>query len=391
MFETVSDAALLALAPCLLLALVQLASLAVAGMRIGRRTPTCDPARLDAPVSIVRPLRGLETFSEETLRRGFRLDHRTYELIFCVADAGDPVLPLVRRLMAEHPAVPARLIVGDERFSANPKLNNCARGWDAARHDWVVIADSNVLMPADYLRQLLDAWRPDTGLVCSTPIGARPEGFSATIECAFLNTLQARWQYAGEAVGLGFAQGKSMLWQKSFLEGHGGIRALGAEIAEDAAATKLVRAAGRRVHLVSAPFRQPLGRRGLREVWDRQARWARLRRVTFPAFFAPEIASGLVLPFLVAGALVPEGPVLAGLAALAALVYGAEVALATRAGWERGPRLLLAFLARDAMIPFLWASAWTRGAIVWRGNPMDIRSDGSASLGLDAPAVAGGR
>ena len=80
----------------------------------------------------------------------------------------------------------------------------------------------------------------------------------------------------------------------------------------------------------------------------------------------------------------------AGLAGLAALVYGAEIALAARAGWERGPRLLLALLVRDAMIPFLWAGAWTRGAIVWRGNPMDIRSDGSASLGLDA-AAAGGR
>lgn len=73
------------------------------------------------------------------------------------------------------------------------------------------------------------------------------------MECAFLNGSQARWQYAAEAIGMGFAQGKSMLWNKPFLEEHGGIRALAAEIAEDAASTKLVRNAGRKVHLVSAP------------------------------------------------------------------------------------------------------------------------------------------
>ena len=155
-------------------------------------------------------------------------------------------------------------------------------------------------MPRDYIQHLMAAWRPDTGLVCSTPIGSRPDGFWAEVECAFLNTLQARWQYAGEAVGLGFAQGKSMLWNKPMLDANGGIRALAAEIAEDAAATKLVNGLGLRVNLVAAPFEQPLGRRTLGEIWSRQARWARLRRVTFPLFFAPEILTGAVVPLLLA-------------------------------------------------------------------------------------------
>ncbi len=140
-------------------------------------------------------------------------------------------------------------------------------------------------MPRDYVQHLMAAWRPDTGLVCSTPIGSRPDGFWAEVECAFLNTLQARWQYAGEALGLGFAQGKSMLWNKPMLDANGGIQALAAEIAEDAAATKLVNGLGLRVNLVASPFEQPLGRRTLGEIWSRQARWARLRRVTFPLFY----------------------------------------------------------------------------------------------------------
>ena len=387
----VGSGTLLALSLCAVLTLVQLASIAVAAFRIGaRRKGGASGASADEPVSLVRPVCGIEPFSEETLGRGFRLAHPSYELIFCVADAGDPVVPLVRRLMAENPQVPSRLIVGDERVSDNPKLNNCVRGWEAARHDWVVLADSNVLMPPDYLQQLRAAWRADTGLVCSTPVGARPHGFAALVECAFLNTLQARWQYAGEALGLGFAQGKSMLWHKPFLEARGGIRALAAEIAEDAAATKLVRAAGKRVHLVAAPFEQPLGPRKAREVWSRQLRWARLRRVTFPLFFAPEIGTGALLPFLIAFACTGTPEAALGLAGLAALWYGAEYALAAKAGWERSPRLLLAFLVRDAMLPAIWVSAWMQSAIVWRGNAMDIRpKESRAKASGDLSASAG--
>jgi len=115
----------------------------------------------------------------------------------------------------------------------------------------------------------------------------------------FLNTFEARWQYCAEAIGLGFAQGKSMLWRREVIDRGGGIRALNSEIIEDAAATKLVRHQGLTVNLVvGGPFEQPLGVRGFRDVWLRQARWARTRRKTFPLFFAPEIFAGAALPAL---------------------------------------------------------------------------------------------
>ncbi|WP_267428105.1 ceramide glucosyltransferase [Methylobacterium sp. GC_Met_2] len=380
------DATEPALALGALLSLVQIGSIAIAARRLGTvHGPSRFPA--GAPVSLVRPLRGLEAYSEEMLTRSFRLDYPAYELIFCVADPADPIVPLVERLIAAHPRVPARLILGDERVSDNPKLNNCLRGWRAAAHEWVVLADSNVAMPPDYLQRLQAAWRDDTGLVCSTPVGARPGSFMAEVECAFLNTLQARWQYAAEAFGLGFAQGKSMLWHKPFLEAHGGLQALAAEIAEDAAATKLVRAAGKRVHLVASPFEQPLGPRGFREVWARQLRWARLRRVTFPLFFAPEIGSGVLLPALLLALWAGSLAGLVGAACLAALCYAAEVGLAICAGWRRAPRMLAAFLVRDALIPAIWLGAWVQSAIVWRGNAMDVRPRRAAEARPYAPTA----
>jgi ceramide glucosyltransferase len=378
---------------CVALTTVNLASIGLAMARLRRRGRLPPPSAPADPVTIVRPVCGLEPFLEETLASGFALDHPDYELVFCAEHPDDPAVQVVRRLMAAHPEIPARLLVGVDRISGNPKLNNCAKGWRAARHDWVVLADSNVLMPPDYLQRLMAGWRPGTGLVCSPPLGARPGGFWAEVECAFLNTFQARWQYAAEGAGLGFAHGKSMLWRRGLLEARGGIRALAAEVAEDAAATKLVRGAGLRVRLVDAPFEQPLGRRGARQVWARQARWARLRRATFPAHFAPEILSGAALP-LIAGAYaaaVGGHSVPAVVAALLALWYGAEAALARSKGWHLSWRLPAACLVRDCLIPAIWVCAWTGGQAVWRGKAVEVRSAGGGQRppppGSGAPAA----
>lgn len=380
--------ALWAGAACAALTAVNLVSIGLAWSRLRPRGQPTAPAPGVPAVTIVRPVCGIEPFIEETLGTSFLLDHPEHEILFCVEQDDDPVIPLIHRLMDAHPGVAARLLVGEDRVSANPKLNNCVKGWREARHGWIILADSNVLMPADYVQQLFRAWRPDTGLVCSTPLGVRPGNFWAHVECAFLNTLQARWQYAGERVGLGFAQGKSMLWRRDVLDAHGGIRALGAEIAEDAAATKLVRAAGLHVHLVDSPFEQPLGPRKARQVWDRQVRWARLRRVTFPAFFAPEILSGGAVPLALGlGAAAGAGMSLPLAAAVLALLwYGAEAALAARKGWPLSWQLVPAFLVRDLVIPAMWVAAWTAGRTVWRGNAMRI---GFSRVATDSPGTAG--
>ncbi|NLS07947.1 glycosyltransferase [Rhizobium sp. P32RR-XVIII] len=356
-----------------LLLAIHIISLMIAGWRISRRGLVTPDLSSRPPVSIVIPVCGLEQFSRETIACAHRLDWTDYELIFCVADRNDPVVAAIESARLEHPTVKSRTLVGDDRFSANPKLNNCLKGWNAAAHDWIVLADSNVLMPPDYLHHLMAAWRSDSGLVCSTPLGARPQGFWAEVECAFLNTHQARWQYAGEALGFGFAQGKSMLWRKETLDGRGGIQALAAEIAEDAAATKLVNGLGLKVHLVASPFEQPLGRRTVWDVWSRQCRWARLRRVTFPIYFAAEIFLGLLPPLLLVFCLpLSEVGLAASAVAVLAAVYLPELALANSKNWHLSPMSLAAMIARDVMMPIIWMRSWLGKTFEWRGNTMTI-------------------
>ena len=356
-------------------------SAGIHGLSVALATARCRwrPGRTPAPksapgVTIVQPLCGVETFSRDTLRSIFALDYPVYEIVFCLASADDPIAPLVRGAIDANPHRPARLLIGDDRVSANPKLNNVVKGWKAARHDWVIIADSNVLMPVDYIQRLLARWGPRTGIVCAPPIGARPEFFAAEIECAFLNTYEARWQYAGDTSGYGFAQGKTMLWRREILEAGGGIEALGAEIAEDAAATKLINAQGYNARLVDQPFQQPLGRRRLKDVWYRQVRWARLRRATFPLFFLPEILTTSLFTLAAAGVAAPQfgvSPAVA-VAAMAAFWYGAEAILALAAAWPLTWRMPLAWIARDFLLPLVFAKAWTGHAIVWRGNAMNV-------------------
>ena len=359
---------------CSIATLAHLMSILVVAARVHRAETRRPLPRYDVAVSILRPVCGIENHIEETLRTSFQLDHPHLELLFCVAKADDPVVPVVRALMAAYPQVEARLLIGNISIGVNPKLNNLVKGWNAARHDWILMTDSNVRMPADHVERMLSAWRSGTGLVCSPPIGCAPRNFWAELECAFLDTYQARWQCFADSVGLGFAQGKSMLFRRDIMERAGGIEALAREVAEDAAATKAVRMLDLEVRLVAAPFEQPLGQRSAADVWHRQLRWARLRRDTFRGWFIPELLAGGIPPLALAAVVVNalNGPVLAMILPLALVWYGAEAMLAYRAGWPLSWRSVPAWLLRDALLPPLWLASWLGSDFEWRGNAMTI-------------------
>jgi ceramide glucosyltransferase len=359
-----SGAALLALA-------AQAVTCAIAAWRCRPRRPDRPAER--PPVTVIRPVCGIDHAAEETLGSTFRLAYPAYEIIFCVSDPADPVALLVERLIAANPDRPARLLAGRDRYPFNPKLDNCAKGWEAARHDWIVMADSNLLLPPDYLDRIMARAGTDTGIVSAPPVGGDIRNFWAEVEAGVLNTYQARIQYTVDAFGLGFAQGKTIAMRRSLLDRAGGYAALGAEPAEDAAATKAVRRLGLRVRLARPPFIQPLGTRSARSVWGRQLRWARLRRATFPLLFAPEIFSGLLAPGLLLGmaAHLAGWPMLPVLVAFAMSWYGCEAILARVAGWPLSWRSPVAWLLRDAAIPAVWCAAWAGRSFSWRGQSLE--------------------
>ena len=333
------------------------------------------------PITIVRPISGADPFLAETLGTTFAVAGDGVQIIFCAARANDPAVETARRLIAAHPGRDAVLLIGDDRISRNPKLNNCVKGWAAARNDLVVFVDSNVLLPSDYLRRMVAAWDDRAGLVTAPPIGGRPESFFANVECAFLNTHQARWQIFADQLGIGFAQGKNLMMRKSIMEPLGGMAALAQEPAEDAAATKIVRDAGLKVRLTDTPFPQPLGRRTMAEMWSRQVRWARLRRATFPLLYLPEILCGAAVPVvtgMAAAWLQGFDGWTVGAVLLSAWV-GCELLLAKIIGWHLSWSQPLAIVARDVLLPFVWVRGFARGGIEWQGHEITPKREPSSA------------
>lgn len=352
------------------------------GLVLKRYAAKAPAPAADLPfITLLRPLCGLDPLDAETLGSSFVQDYPQYEVIFCVARADDPVIPLVNSLIARHPDRPARLLIGDNPITANPKLNNLHKGWQTANAEWVAMADSNLLLPPDYLQTLVASWRYDSGLVSSPPVGLRPEGLAASIECAFLNGNQARLQLAADSLGMGFAQGKTLFWRRDILDRAGGLRALGCDLAEDVCATKLVRGRGRKVTLTPRAFAQPIGRRRFRAVWDRQLRWSRVRRDGFPRLFLAEALNTPVLSALAIG--LCFGP--AAAMALLCLLYLAEGVMLARCGWPHGPRDLLAMPLRDTLILPLWLASFGARGFRWRGTDMEPAAD-TASTPSALPA-----
>lgn len=324
-------------------------------------------------VSLVRPVCGLESHIEETLSSSFRQVHTNYEVIFCVANENDKALPLLRALILQFPSVEARILVGDTQFSQNPKLNNMAKGWGAARHSLIVFADSNLLLEADYCSRVASAFLNESvAVVSSPPVGDHADGFWGEVECAMLNTHAARWQFAASAIGLNFAQGKTLAFRRGAF-GSNLMHSLASEPAEDAAATKLVHDIGRKLNVLAPPFTHPVGERSARAFWDRHVRWARLRRATFPAIFALEAFCGVAPMIMSLGlsSLSGQGQLWIIIILSVAAWYGFEFALARALGWRANRWFLPACLVRDAMLPVFYIAAWMTGRFEWRGNKMN--------------------
>lgn len=340
-----------------------------AALALGRRVRSQDAASFRPFISLIRPAKGLDPFDRQTLASALQQDYPDYEVIYCVADPDDPACAAIREMIAAHPQVPARLLTGEAGISANPKLNNLEKGVASARSDWLVMADANLMLEPDYLAALADAWTPGTGLVSGPPLGTDAQNFWGAVECAFLNTNQARWQLAADALGIGFAQGKTLMWNRRVLEEVGGLVALGRDMAEDVASTKLVRSQGLKVRLPARLSVQPVGNRHAGAVWDRQLRWSRIRRAGFPGLFASEIAQGPVLGLSALGILATLGAAPGSLAALYfVLWYGAEAAFARGIGLALAPRDLAAMTMRDLLLPALWIVTFARRGFDWRGT-----------------------
>ncbi|SAM00494.1 hypothetical protein [Absidia glauca] len=258
-------------------------------------------AALAPGVSILRPLKGLDLELEANLRSSFQQNYPKFELLFSVASADDPSIPIVQRLIKEYSKVDSRLIIGEQIVGINPKINNMVTSYDSAKYDIIWILDSNVHVDEDTLGRSVDELeKPGIGLVHHLPMATQPSSYAAQVEQVFLNTNHAKMYLAINTVGIASCvMGKSNLYRRSDLDKAGGLAAFGKYMAEDNIVGEALWAQGLR-HAMSADMAcQVLGKITPKEYCGRRARWVRLRKyivtaATLTEPFTESIVCGLM-------------------------------------------------------------------------------------------------
>ena len=332
------------------------------------------------PVSILKPLKGLDAESFENFSSFCRQNYPLYQIVFAVASFHDPVIPVIERLKAEFPAADIELVVDGRTCGPNYKVCNLINAFSRVKHDIIIVCDSDIRVGENYLAEVCAPFSDAAvGLVTSLYRSPRVRGIATAFEaigfsCEMIPNVMA----AVQIEGLTFALGASMAVRREALEKIGGFTALVDYLADDYQLGYKVHRAGYRIELSDCFVESVMHREDLGTVLSRQLRWARTMRASRPLGY---FASGLTQPFPAAClALVVSRCSTAGVAAalllysvrcLAALVYSRSFV-----GDLLLPRWLWLLPARDAVSFATWALAFMGNRVSWRGHLFRLRSGG---------------
>ena len=343
-----------------------------------RRNKTGPGAVAFPPVSILKPLKGVDPEIWESFCSHCELDYPEYEIVFGVSDAADPACDVVRKLQARYQARAIRLIVCDRILGTNVKVSNLAQMAAAARFDVLVVNDSDIRVETDYLRQLVaplaDA---NVGLVTCLYRGVAASTLGSRLEALTISTdfapgvLSARFLEGGLRFGLG----STLAFRRQDLAAIGGFESFLDYLADDYELGRRIVATGKRVELASMAVATFLPAYTLAEFWQHQLRWMRtVRDARRSGYLGFVFTFGL--PWALAMLLATGGAIWAwGLFALtvgARLIVGIGVGLAAL-----GDRQVLSNLfllpVRDLLAPFVWAAGLVGNRIHWRGDEFVLR------------------
>lgn len=347
------------------------------------------------PVSILKPLKGVDDGLMDNLESFCALDYPDYEIVFCLQSHSDPALRVVRKVVERHPGRDIRVVVGHGSGALNPKVGNMIPGYRESRHPFVLVSDSNVRVRPDYLRNAMAHFAdPGVGMVNHLVRGVGGRTLGARLENGHLNGFILGSIAAMDGLaGLPCVVGKSMLMRRSDLESVGGLSAVRDFLAEDYVLGRRFRKAGKRV-VISGDVVDNVNRyRTVREFLSRHARWNRMRlAIAGPGYLSEIVANPVffALMLLVAGNGSREATASAGAVTLCKL--GADFAMGKLVGSPDALRLALVGPVRDLVVAGIWFSAFGSRTVTWRGRTLRIaRGSRLVPVGETAECPIGGR
>jgi ceramide glucosyltransferase len=341
------------------------------------------PAASTDSVTILRPLCGLDGCLTENLEACSRQTHQPLTLVLGVADLRDEALPVALRFCRENAHLPTQVSVGEDERLENPKVALLERMSRHRDDQWIVVSDSNVRVPPDYVQHALAHAAPDVGLITHLVAGCGGRTFGALIENLQLNCFVAPAVCGARFLaGATCVIGKSMFIRREALEAIGGFQSAGHYLAEDYVIGQAIVDAGYRVVTAARPV--PAWHEGwtLSRFLGRHLRWAVMRRFVSRAAYVAEVflnPAPILMLLLVLGLALPLSAIrLTWLAAALAFDQLLSAITFTRMSGQRAPLLaLLCNPLRQFFTLGIWILGWFIGTVEWRGKSYGV---GAGSL-----------
>lgn len=332
------------------------------------------------PISVLKPVRGVDFASYENFKSFCLQDYPEYEILFCVNDLSDEAVPLIRRLTEEFPQRGIRLLSGAPQIGSNRKVSNLVLLAREAKYELLVQSDGDVRVAPNYLREMAAPFeRKDTGVLSCLYRGVTQDSFWAWMEALGAATdFSAGVMVAAWKKGVTFALGASVATTKSWLAKIGGYEALANVLADDYEIGNRVAKAGGQVLISREIVETMYPALTLHQFWEHQSRWARTIRLCRPTSYL-----GLLFTHGLLWALV--GGLASGSLAGAALFLAAYIFLRLIQAWTTGvwglrddtARAKLWLLPlRDAIHVAVWAGGLFSDRVVWSGTEFRLSAKG---------------
>ena len=348
------------------------------------------PRRADTPpVSFVVPIKAHDYGFDEAQASLFVQDYPDFDVTVTARETDSPAVLAARAILDANPQVPSSIVRSTVSFAASPKVNNMYQAFEDARADIILMKDSNIVLPPDGAAEAVAALTDGVGLVTAIAEARGATNFPAQIECSLMNQSHARVLLAATTLGLGFGLGKLMVCRRSDLHRAGGFEAIAHSVGEDSAMAHALGAIGLRTVAMGPMIVQLLGRRKFGDVFDRQLRWAVIRRhnETFAMLIEPfGNAVWAALAAMLAAPLVGLSAASAAAATLC-LWFALETLLALARGWDVSMSAPAIMVARDATMLCVWLRAWFTKRVVWAAEIYDAQRERGPLPASAAPAT----
>ena len=330
------------------------------------------------PISVLKPLSGLDLDLESNLRTFFEQEYAAFEILFAVRSTSDPAAPVVERLRQEYSKVPTRLLITGEPPYANAKVYSLEQMLQAAANDLAVMSDSDIRVTPDMLRRVAAEFQDKHLGVATCPYRAvSGQSFWSRLEATGMNT-----DFWGSALvarmleGMRFAVGPTIVVRRRVLDSIGGFARLKNFLAEDFVLGKFAAESGQGVILSSYVIEHHIGSATLKENIAHRLRWMRSTRRSRPAGYVGQLFT-MPLPLAlilcaIAPAWWPVLPFTVAVRALAAYAVSWKV-LQARLNWLLVP-------IEDVVNFCFWIMGCFGNTILWRGRRYRLDSEGRFEL-----------